>query len=772
MKKLFKKPGKTGTKTRYSIRLLLLLLMAWGSVATYAQTIGIIEGLTPVTIRTGQPPNSGPNGTEFPIVQSSDPSLTYVNRFFKFGPNGELIDIIAVPVTVISANGLNGWFPYCTCPVSDFPQIYRCVTLNCTPGSVSPWKPDPYSNPTLAVQTNPCTASDAWSNPSTWYDYKVPTQPTGAFYINRNVKLDVDFTADNKAIYCSSNSPLTINSGVTFTMINTSGGRFINNGIMNAVGRYAEMVNNGVLSPGVNGIGQVTGGQYTQNGSGTLDIQLASPYSFDRLYWIDGTNVLGGTLKVSLLNGYVPAANTSFDVVGMSYATYTGTFSNINLPALPTGLKWKIRYNSNSVTLTVVDCSQFSATYTKSDTGCSGTAVGSIFTTPVNGTAPYMYKISSSGAYASFNPISNLRAGNYRVYTIDDNGCTTISPVIAITTHPAVTGTATASAVCHDSMGTMIVTPGSGTAPFKYRLGTSGIFGTSNTFRVKAGTSTVSLMDAYGCIGTAKASFVNPTAITASTTSTTVSPCSNSTNGSIIITPTSGASPYLYKKKVTDSYSASNSFSGLAAGTYKVYMKDANSCEIIKTVVLTPPPAVVVSFTPGDPTCTNPTGGSITLGALQSPNATFRLYPGSSVYTSQYVYTGLAAGIYYGYAKNTAGCLGRTAAIVLVPPTGCRNSFAEGKMQTANETGSNGLSVSLYPNPTKGAFTLQLNGQKTGKAEITVTSESGVLIENRSVKTTATNQLLQFNIANKAPGIYFIKVVSEQGVQTSKVVVD
>ena len=453
MKKIFKKRLKTDVL----IRIMLLLMLTQGSLIAHAQTIGIVQGLVSVSPRQGQPYNGMPT-VEFPI-EFTPPGEAYVNRFYKFDNTGKLVDIAGVPKGYDTAN--HGWYGYCVnCTVGDIPPLYRAVTLNCLTGSVTPWYPDPYSNPTLAVQTNPCTASDAWTNPLTWYDYKVPTQSTGTFYINRNVKLNVDFIADNKAIYCSSNSTLTINSGVTFTMINTVGGRFINNGVMNAVGRYAEMVNNGVLSPGVNGIGQVTGGQYTQNGSGTLDIQLASPYSFDRLYWIDGSNVLGGTLKVSLLNGFVPAANNYFDVVAMSYATYTGTFSNIDLPALPTGLKWKVRYNSNSVTLTVVDCSQFSATYTKSDTGCSGTAVGSIFTSPVNGTAPYMYKTVSSGAYGFANPINNLRAGNYRVYTIDDNGCTTISPVIAIYTHPAVTGTATASAVCHDSLGTMIVTQG------------------------------------------------------------------------------------------------------------------------------------------------------------------------------------------------------------------------------------------------------------------------------------------------------------------------
>ena len=751
-----------------------------------AQILNIVDGFTEVFPRPGPPSPQGYPTVEFPFIHPSNQGEYYCNKFWKIeSATGKFVEVLSAGVGY-QTPPVNEWGGYCVnCTVADVGRIFRAVTLSCTNGGQDGCYTLPVDS-AITLTTNNCTVSTAWSANATWDHFRTPTHATTGIIINRSMNQDVNFTLDNKTIKINYGSTLSIDPAVTMTLKNGQFvtdyaplGQLVNNGKINGTGNFSTLTNNGILEPGISGIGSflIQGSDFKQSALGSLNLQLGSATSFDYIYLSGSNSTLNGTLNVSLLNGFKPVTGNSFRIIeletgSVSTAAYAGTFASTNLPALSTGLKWKINYNPKSVTLTVVDCSQFSATYTKSDTGCSGTAVGSIFTTPVNGTAPFMYKISSSGAYSSGNPINNLRAGNYRVYTIDNNGCTTISPVITINTHAAVTGTATASAVCHDSMGTMIVTPGGGTSPFRYRLGTTGNFVPSNTFRVKAGINIVSIMDAYGCIGSAKASFVNPAAITATTTATSASPCSNSTNGSIVMTPTSGVSPYLYKKKVTDSYGASNTFSGLAAGTYKVYMKDANSCEIIKSVVVAAPPPVVVSFTPVDPTCTNPTGGSITLGALQSPNATFRLNPGSSVYTSQYVYSGLATGIYYGYAKNTAGCLGRTSAIFLVPPTGCRNSFAEGKLQTANETGSNGLSVSLYPNPTKGAFTLQLNGKKTGRAEVTVTSESGVLIENRSVKTTATNQLLQFNFAGKPSGIYFIKVVSEQGVQTSKVVVE
>ena len=353
MKKNFKQLFKIGGKSNPIIRIMLLLMIVGSSTIGYAQTIGIIEGLTPVSPRTGPPhPISGAPTVEIPVVMGG-PGEVYVNRFYKFNSNGELEDVIGVPVNYDPAS-FNGWFGYCVCTLGDIPPLYRAITLNCNPGSIGSWKPDPYSDPAMGVSTNNCTASEAWSNPLTWSDYKVPNPATGGFNINRNVTLDVNYDATNKAIYCNNSSALTINSGVTLT--SNSGGSFVNNGTMKAEGQYGSVINNGVVSPGTNGIGQFQGGKYTQNTSGTLNIELASTTSFDKLYLTSDVSVLGGTLKVTLLNGFVPVQNNSFNIIEMSYGTYTGTFSTLDLPVLPNGSKWKISYNPTAVTLEVVNC--------------------------------------------------------------------------------------------------------------------------------------------------------------------------------------------------------------------------------------------------------------------------------------------------------------------------------------------------------------------------------------------------------------------------------
>ncbi|MBK9016396.1 MAG: T9SS type A sorting domain-containing protein [Saprospiraceae bacterium] len=81
-----------------------------------------------------------------------------------------------------------------------------------------------------------------------------------------------------------------------------------------------------------------------------LDTELASAAGpgtgHDRLI-VDGNFVASGTLNVTLLGGYDPLPNTSFQIVAAT-GTVTGTFFPINYPP---GGNWSITYNSNNVTL-------------------------------------------------------------------------------------------------------------------------------------------------------------------------------------------------------------------------------------------------------------------------------------------------------------------------------------------------------------------------------------------------------------------------------------
>lgn len=92
-------------------------------------------------------------------------------------------------------------------------------------------------------------------------------------------------------------------------------------------------------------------------------------------------------------------------------------------------------------------------------------------------------------------------------------------------------------------------------------------------------------------------------------------------------------------------------------------------------------------------------------------------------------------------------------------------SFRKQDIITSNSTSG------VYPNPNKGQFNLQLKTAKTTKAEVLVLNAQGSIVERRQVQLTGKGQTLSFNLSNKASGLYMVKVISEDGVRTTKVMI-
>ncbi|HTQ40128.1 MAG TPA: dockerin type I domain-containing protein [Pirellulales bacterium] len=71
--------------------------------------------------------------------------------------------------------------------------------------------------------------------------------------------------------------------------------------------------------------------------SGSVQIEMASASSYDQVA-VDGLLSFGGALQVSLLGGYVPTADTKFNI--LDWGSSTGKFASLSLPALGGSLVW------------------------------------------------------------------------------------------------------------------------------------------------------------------------------------------------------------------------------------------------------------------------------------------------------------------------------------------------------------------------------------------------------------------------------------------------
>jgi T5SS/PEP-CTERM-associated repeat protein len=88
--------------------------------------------------------------------------------------------------------------------------------------------------------------------------------------------------------------------------------------------------NDGVVAPGTSPGTLTIDGNFTQHASGKLQIELASPNSYDVLN-VTGQANLGGTLEIILLEGFLPAPTDTFDI--LAAGSRLGTFSNVTVIA-------------------------------------------------------------------------------------------------------------------------------------------------------------------------------------------------------------------------------------------------------------------------------------------------------------------------------------------------------------------------------------------------------------------------------------------------------
>jgi hypothetical protein len=111
-----------------------------------------------------------------------------------------------------------------------------------------------------------------------------------------------------------------------------------------------------------------------------------------------------------------------------------------------------------------------------------------------------------------------------------------------------------------------------------------------------------------------------------------------------------------------------------------------------------------------------------------------------------------SSGTYTLTGADANGC--ESTAIVAIGVDACTGITEVGK----------GTDVRVYPNPTTGAFVIELNDQSLKSIE--VTDMMGRIVEN----TVTAQKKVSIDINNRASGIYYVKVVSGDNVSVIKIV--
>lgn len=303
---------------------------------------------------------------------------------------------------------------------------------------------------------------------------------------------------------------------------------------------------------------------------------------------------------------------------GTTPYTYTwgANQNNATLSNLAAGIYTvTIRDAGNCITTatgTVTNPNAPAAAATTQNALCSGGSA-SMTAQASGGQAPYTYTWNTTPVQYSQTALVSV-SGTYFVNVTDALGCTS-SATTTVTMPTAISAAATSTDVScnggNDGTATAAATGGTGNLSYSWNNGQT----TATATGLAAGNYTVTVTDANGCQKTAVVIIAEPLAISIATSAVP----SSGSNGSATATPTGGTSPYTYS---WSNAQVTATATGLAPGTYTVYVTDASGC--IKSADIIVPNAVSIDFAQAGintiETFPNPSKGEFTL-KLQLFNA-------------------------------------------------------------------------------------------------------------------------------------------------------
>ncbi len=352
------------------------------------------------------------------------------------------------------------------------------------------------------------------------------------------------------------------------------------------------------------------------------------------------------------------------------------------------------------------------ATYIKTNVSvCGNGADGFISVTPTGGTAPYTFSWTGTTGIGGIIPfsagnvsaINNLLIGYYDVDITDANLNTfTITGIhVAYAFAIFISNNGGISSGCGNT-GSIILYGNSGIRPYTHSL--DGVtYYVNNTFiNLAAGNYTAYMKDAAGCVSTKSITVAAAAPIVVDPFIISASSCAN--DGAVELYRTGGIPPYTYSlNNIT--YTSNNSFTGLAGGTVVTgWVKDSKGC---------------IGSLPG---ITIPQGTGLVVSMLRSNSSTcaidgtiqFNVSGGIPPYTyslnnvsfqSGNSFSGLAAGHYFGYVKDSRGCRGSAATTIGLNPI-----IVNATVTNATSCAANNGTIQVFQTGGIGPFTYSLDG--------------------------------------------------------------
>ena len=272
---------------------------------------------------------------------------------------------------------------------------------------------------------------------------------------------------------------------------------------------------------------------------------------------------------------------------------------------------------SQSKVITFTNPNPLSITASATPLVCANQCNSQITTNVIGGTPNYTYTWSGAGVNntAPDQGQNGMCAGSYTVVVKDSNNCTATANVTVSAPNPLVIAATFTNPSCSGgNNGAINATITGGSLPYGYTWNPFINPLTLTPNNLASGAYVLSVIDGNGCTASQTVTLINPTPVTASVVSTSVT-CAGSCNGTATVTALGGTPPYLYSWDGA-AYTATTNTLNLCAGTHTVQVKDANGCtaaSVIYTIVQ--PTALTAAVSNITKSCLNICNGTATASA-------------------------------------------------------------------------------------------------------------------------------------------------------------
>jgi gliding motility-associated-like protein len=281
---------------------------------------------------------------------------------------------------------------------------------------------------------------------------------------------------------------------------------------------------------------------------------------------------------------------TSQQAVGLTIGTFIVTITDSALCTV-------------TETVIISEPLQLDITIIESDISCYGFLDGTLISSVVGGTGPYILSWVGPNLYTnSLSTIENLATGSYTLTVTDNNACQdTVSSLISEPTPLSFTTDVTNPSCYNDADGIIDIQISGGIQPYNaIYLSGNNSYPNANSIIISGlsvGSDTLYVTDLNGCQKTSFITLLQPLALQISNITEVDPTCYNYNDGSVSIVVTGGNLPYTYQLLDENGINIgmTSNTNGLADGIYTYIVNDLNGCTDSSQFSITIPDQIAIT---------------------------------------------------------------------------------------------------------------------------------------------------------------------------------